>query len=114
MSRAPAEGVEFKRRGLLPEEALRAKRVGVGEDVLVEADQRAARADIDQAKRIWRNGDVLILSGFIAYDMDQKDFAYTEFAEGLIAFLRGPPGAPCTRRVRSRLRSTGVRSRSAG
>jgi hypothetical protein len=42
-----------------------------------------ARADVDMAKGLWVNGDVFALSGFIAYDMDQKDFAYTEFREAL-------------------------------
>lgn len=44
----------------------------------------AARTDVDEAKRLWVNADVLVLSGFIAYDMDQKDFAYTEFGAGLM------------------------------
>lgn len=44
----------------------------------------AARADVDSAKRSWVSADVFALSGFIAYDMDQKDFAYTEFAETLV------------------------------
>lgn len=42
-----------------------------------------ARRDVDNAKRSWVSGDVFVLSGFIAYDQQQPDFAYTEFGEGL-------------------------------
>lgn len=42
-----------------------------------------ARADIDEAKKLFMDADVFALSGFIAYDMDQKDFAYGEFGEAL-------------------------------
>jgi hypothetical protein len=48
----------------------------------------AARADVDEAKRLWVSGDVLALSGFIAYDMEQRDFAYTEF-EGALKLNSG-------------------------
>jgi hypothetical protein len=44
----------------------------------------AARADIEEAKRLWVNADVFALSGFTAYDMDQKPYAYTEFGEALL------------------------------
>ncbi|MEX2272370.1 MAG: hypothetical protein WD690_12905 [Vicinamibacterales bacterium] len=41
----------------------------------------AARVDVDDSKKLFTEADVYALSGFIAYDMDQKDYAYTEFAE---------------------------------
>ena len=40
-----------------------------------------ARDDVEQAKTLVKDADVFALSGFIAYDMQQKDYAYTEFAE---------------------------------
>ena len=42
-----------------------------------------ARSDVDEGKRLWVSGDLFALSGFIAYDMQQRDFAYTEFGEAL-------------------------------
>ena len=42
-----------------------------------------ARVDVEDAKTLFTDADVYALSGFIAYDMDQKDYAYTEFAEAL-------------------------------
>lgn len=42
-----------------------------------------ARADVDQAKPLFTDADVFALSGFIAYDMHQKDFAYQEFGDAL-------------------------------
>ncbi|HUF24039.1 MAG TPA: hypothetical protein VMN81_07935 [Vicinamibacterales bacterium] len=42
-----------------------------------------ARVDVESAKTLFQDADVYALSGFIAYDMDQKDYAYTEFAEAL-------------------------------
>lgn len=42
-----------------------------------------ARVDVEDAKTLIQDADVYALSGFIAYDMDQKDYAYTEFAEAL-------------------------------
>ncbi|HEX6324868.1 MAG TPA: hypothetical protein VFZ36_14160, partial [Vicinamibacterales bacterium] len=42
-----------------------------------------ARIDVDEAKTLFQDADVYALSGFIAYDMDQKAYAYTEFAEAL-------------------------------
>ena len=44
----------------------------------------AARADVEDAKRTWASADLFVLSGFIAYDMDQKALAYTEFGQGLM------------------------------
>lgn len=41
----------------------------------------AARADVEQAKKSVRDADVYALSGFIAYDMEQRDYAYTEFQQ---------------------------------
>jgi tetratricopeptide (TPR) repeat protein len=42
-----------------------------------------ARVDVEDAKTLFRDADVYALSGFIAYDMEQRDYAYTEFAEAL-------------------------------
>jgi len=41
----------------------------------------AARGDVEDAKKTARDADVYALSGFIAYDMEQRDYAYTEFQE---------------------------------
>lgn len=46
-------------------------------------DLPAARGDIEDAKRTWASADLALLSGFVAYDMDEKPFAYTEFAQAL-------------------------------
>lgn len=43
----------------------------------------AARVDVEDAKALFQDADVYALSGFIAYDMDQTGYAYTEFAEAL-------------------------------
>ena len=40
-----------------------------------------ARADVEAAKPLYDDAAVFALSGFIAYDMGQKDYAYTEFDE---------------------------------
>ena len=40
-----------------------------------------ARDDVEDAKKSVRDADVYALSGFIAYDMEQRDYAYTEFQE---------------------------------
>lgn len=44
-----------------------------------------ARTDVEESKKLYKEPDVFALSGFIAYDQDQKDYAYTEFGE---AFTR--------------------------
>lgn len=40
-----------------------------------------ARADVEAAKPLYDDAAVYALSGFIAYDMEQKAYAYTEFEE---------------------------------
>lgn len=40
-----------------------------------------ARADVEAAKPLYDDAAVYALSGFIAYDMDRKAYAYTEFEE---------------------------------
>ena len=50
-----------------------------------------ARTDVEAAKPLYDDAAVFALSGFIAYDMGQKDYAYTEFDE---AFRRN--GTYCT------------------
>ena len=40
-----------------------------------------ARADVEAAKPLYDDAAVYALSGFIAYEMDQKPYAYTEFEE---------------------------------
>ena len=45
----------------------------------------AARTDVEESKKLYKEPDVFALSGFIAYDQGQKDYAYTEFGE---AFMR--------------------------
>ena len=44
-----------------------------------------ARTDVEASKKLYIDAEVFALSGFIAYDQDQKPYAYTEFGE---AFTR--------------------------
>lgn len=50
-----------------------------------------ARADVELTKPLYQDAAVYALSGFVAYEMNQRAYAYTEFGE---AFTRN--GAYCT------------------